>query len=61
MSPEHGFIVAKELLQGNFGNDSKISAAYTEKALSWPEIKFEDVKALQAYALFLCGCCNVMG
>ncbi len=61
MSPERGYIVAKELLQENFGNDYKISAAYTEKALAWPGIKSEDVKALQAYALFLRGCCNVMG
>lgn len=31
-----------------------------EKALAWPTIKAKDVKALQAYAIFLCGCCNVM-
>lgn len=30
------------------------------KALAWPAIKAEDVKALQACAIFLCGCCNVM-
>lgn len=29
-----------------------------ERALAWPTIKAEDVKALQAYALFLRGCCN---
>lgn len=31
-----------------------------EKALAWQTIKSEDVKALQAYSLFLRGCCNVM-
>lgn len=60
MSPERGYIVAKGLLKENFGNEYKIATAYIEKALSWSTIKSEDVRALQAYALFLCGCCNVM-
>lgn len=30
-----------------------------EKALAWPTIKSEDARALQAYAMFLCSCCNV--
>lgn len=29
-----------------------------DKALSWPPIKGEDVKALQDYSLLLRGCCN---
>ena len=60
MDPERGFIVAKALLQEHFGNDYKIANAYIEKALAWPAIKSEDVKSLQAYALFLRGCLNVM-
>lgn len=60
MAPERGYIVAKGLLKEHYGNDYKISAAYTEKVLAWPTIKSEDVKALQAYALFLRGCCNLM-
>ena len=31
-----------------------------EKALAWQTIKAEDVKTLQAYSLFLRGCCSVM-
>ena len=31
-----------------------------EKALAWQTIKSDEVKALQAYSLFLRGCCNVM-
>jgi len=60
MSPERGYIVAKGLLKEHFGNEYKIATAYIEKALSWLTIKTEDVRALQAYALYLRGCCNVM-
>ena len=31
-----------------------------EKALSWSSIKPDDTKTLQAYTLFLRGCCNAM-
>ena len=58
--PERGFTVAKALLQEHFGNNYKIADAYIERALTWPIIKSEDVKSLQAYALFLRGCLNVM-
>ena len=54
-----GFEKAKSLLKEHFGNEMKIATAYTERALSWPAIKSEDVGALQAYVLR--GCCNVMG
>lgn len=60
MNPERGYIVAKALLQEHFGNDYKIAMAYIEKALAWPTVKSEDDKSLQAYALFLRGCCNAM-
>ncbi|XP_030596228.1 uncharacterized protein LOC115787620 [Archocentrus centrarchus] len=60
MAPERGYIVAKDLLQEHFGNEYKLSTAYIDKALAWPSVKSEDVKALQAYALFLRGCCNAM-
>lgn len=60
MAPDRGYAKAKQLLQEHFGNEYKITAAYTEKALSWPMVKPEDVKALQAYALFLRECCNAM-
>lgn len=60
MAPERGYAVAKGLLQEHFGNQYKIAAAYMGKAFAWQTIKSEDGKALQAYALFLRGCCNVM-
>lgn len=61
MVPERGYALAKDLLHEHFGNEFKVASAYTEKALAWPPIKSEDVKALQAYSLFLRGCCNMMG
>lgn len=60
MDSAHGYVVAKGLLQNHFGNEYKIAAAYMERALAWPTIQAEDVKAFQAYALFLRGCCNAM-
>lgn len=55
-----GYIKAKSLLKERFGNEHKIATAYMERALSWPLIKPDDSKALQAYALFLRGCANAM-
>lgn len=60
MAPERGYAVAKELLQKHFGNQYKIASVYMEKALAWQTIKYEGVKTLQAYSLFLRGCCDVM-
>ncbi|XP_020556881.2 uncharacterized protein LOC110014410 [Oryzias latipes] len=60
MTPEHGYAVAKDLLQYHFGNPYRIATAYNEKALAWQTIKAEDVKALKAFSLFLRSCCNVM-
>nr|XP_054604785.1 uncharacterized protein LOC129165520 [Nothobranchius furzeri] len=60
MSPERGFERAKSLLQQHFGNKHKLATAYMNKALSWVSIEPEDTRALQAYTIFLRGCCNAM-
>lgn len=60
MSPDQGYNMARNLLLEHFGNEHRITAAYMDKALKWPAIKPEDVKALQAYALFMRECCNAM-
>lgn len=60
MVHDRGYAKAKALLQEHFGNAQKIASAYMEKALTWTPIKSEDVKSLQAYSLFLRGCCNAM-
>lgn len=60
MPPERGYTVAKDLLRTHFGYELKITAAYVDKTIGWPSFKAEDVKGLQAYALYLHECCNAM-
>lgn len=60
MSTDRGYIKAKVLLEQHFGNEQRISSAYSDKALSWPIIKAENIKALQANGLFLRRFCNAM-
>lgn len=50
MNPERVFEIAQILWQEDFGNDTKITAAYMEKVLNWPKI--ENVSLLQDYALW---------
>jgi len=60
MAADRGYHKAKALLEQHLGNEQRIASSYLDKALIWTVIKPEDVKALQAYALFLRGCCNAM-
>lgn len=53
MAPERGYTVAKNFLQKSLRNQYKIARAYMEKALASEIIKSEDLKALEAYSLFL--------
>lgn len=54
-----GYKEARRLLLENFGHGMRITAAYIDKALSWPTIKVEDAKALHSYGL-LRGCYNAL-
>ena len=60
MDPSRGYPQAKRLLQENFGDELKVTMAYMDKALKWTNIKTDDGKDLQSYALYLRGCCNTM-
>ncbi|XP_034530056.1 uncharacterized protein LOC117805434 [Notolabrus celidotus] len=60
MPHESGYVEAKSLLQEHFGDPLKIASAYMEKVFTWPVVKSEDVKALQAYSFLLRACCNAM-
>lgn len=60
MAPEIGFERAKALLNEHFGNEMKLTNAYMNKVLTWPNIKVENLSLLQEYALFLRGCSNAM-
>lgn len=61
LPPARGYFRAKALLQEHFGDPFKVASAYMDKVLSWPLIKGEDLKALQAYSLLLRECSNSMG
>ena len=58
MSDDAGYV--KALLYEHFGNEHVIVSAYLNKVHTWPSIRSEDGRALQAYCLFLRGCCNSM-
>lgn len=60
LPPAQGYQRAKDLLKEHFGNEHKIATAYMDKAFAWSVIKSEDVEALQAFSLFLRGCCTAM-
>ncbi|XP_072770150.1 uncharacterized protein [Nerophis lumbriciformis] len=60
MPPERGYEMAKYLLEKHFGDQYQITAAYMDKVFNWPLVKSEDVRALQAYSLYLRECCTAM-
>lgn len=60
MAPDRGYTVAKQLLKEHFGNEIKVTAAYMEKITGWPTVKSEDIKGLQAFAMYLHECSNAM-
>ena len=60
LPPAQGYQRAEHLLKEHFGNEHNIATAYMNTAFTWTMMKAEDVKALQAFSLFLRGCCNAM-
>ena len=60
MTQSKGYLEAKRLLNKHYGDELRIASAYIDKALTWPQVKSEDGKALSAYAMFLIGCLNTM-
>lgn len=60
MEPEYGYYKAKRLLKERYGKPHKISAAYINKAVSWPSMKSVDGRALLSFGLFLKECRRVM-
>lgn len=56
MVPEQGHVVAKRA-RNILETSTKLQV---HKALAWQAIKSEDMKAFQAYSLFLHSCCNLM-
>ncbi|CAB4025027.1 Hypothetical predicted protein, partial [Paramuricea clavata] len=60
MAPVRGYQEARALLKRNYGNEYKITAAYMDKVLKWPELKPEDNVNLHKFSILLVCCKNVM-
>lgn len=60
MHAEHAYHKAKALLKKHYGKPHAISAAYVDKALSWPAIRSSDGRALLSLGLFLKECRQAM-
>jgi len=60
MRPDRAYEEARALLDRHYGDELTIATAYIKKAMEWPQIKPEDRKGLNAFALFLIGCCNTV-
>lgn len=60
MHAEHAYRKAKALLKKHYGRPHTISAAYVDKALSWPAIRSADGRALLSLGLFLKECRQAM-
>lgn len=60
MRPDRAYREARALLDRHYGDELIIANAYIKKAMEWPQIKPEDRKGLNTFALFLIGCCNTV-
>ena len=60
MEPSEGYSEARRLLESRYGNAISAAAAYVEKIRRWPQIKGDDVEALDEFSIFLNACRNGM-
>ena len=60
MDPSAGYHEARHLLESRYGNVISAAAAYVYKIRSWPQIKGDDVEALDEFSIFLTTCRNAM-
>lgn len=60
MKPDRAYKEARELLDRHNEDEMTIATAYIKKAMEWPQIRPEDRKGLNVFALFLVGCCNTV-
>lgn len=56
MNPNEGYTTARKLLKGRYGQDYKISAAFTERIKKFPPIKPEDNQSLQRFSILMTSC-----
>ena len=56
----HSYIEARILLHKYYGNEAVLAQKYLDKLEEWPSIKAEDKKSLDAFALYLTTCLNML-
>ena len=60
MNPNDGYHEARQLLQTEYGDPFKVSVAYVNNVLSWPNIKADDGHALKDFSILLKRCLLAM-
>ncbi|XP_071101776.1 uncharacterized protein [Haliotis cracherodii] len=60
MDPEEGYTKARDLLSSEYGDPYKVSTAYVNQVLSWPQIKHDDCHGLKQFSHFLIKCFHAM-
>lgn len=56
MDPEQGYRAILREFQDRYGDPNVIAQEYVKKALGWPEIKADNAKALDDFAIFMKEC-----
>ena len=60
LQPDRGYRDAKAALDRKYGDEHRISAAYVEKILSWPQMKSMDVDCIEDFSILMRSCKNAM-
>jgi hypothetical protein len=60
LDPNEGYDEARKLLEEEYGDPYKISIAYTNRVLKWPNVKYDDAISLKHLSLLLKQCKNAM-
>ena len=55
-----GYAKARERLQQRYGDERRMASALLDKLLSWPSVKYDDIRALDKLSIFLGSCSTSM-
>ncbi|KAK4326945.1 hypothetical protein Pmani_002549 [Petrolisthes manimaculis] len=60
MPPGTGYQEARRLLQRKYGDQERITTAYIDRILNWPNLKVDDVEGMEKFSVMLLSCKNAM-
>ncbi|XP_043212074.1 uncharacterized protein LOC122376326 [Amphibalanus amphitrite] len=60
LQPDRGYKDARAALDRKYGDEHRISSAYVDKILSWPQMKSLDVDCLEDFSILIRSCKNAM-